>query len=67
MFTRFPLRTPKPARPPLRVIADLLSLVEEAKRDKTSIPLADAFDGRTARRWEELEAEMRRLLADQPS
>jgi hypothetical protein len=67
MFAPFPLRTPPPVRPPLRVIADLLQLVEEAKRDKSSIPLADAFDGRAARRWRELEAEMRRLLAEQPS
>jgi hypothetical protein len=54
-------------RSPYRVLADVLRVVQDAKRDQTCIPFDDALEGRLAKRWKRLEAEMKRMVADQPS
>jgi hypothetical protein len=54
-------------RDPIRIIADVLALAREARRDGASIPIELALEGRLEKRWRELEEEMKKILAERPS
>jgi hypothetical protein len=51
----------------LQLLAEVVRLDEEAKRDPQCIPIRDALEGAREDRWTRLIQEARALLAAQPS